>query len=259
MVWPAPVVTAPPPESSSPHAAPGPARQDGQQGECSQEPSPAAACPFSDSPSPRLPFAVRCPRGCSPRNREPGPPLASVNLLPQPGPRGGRLSLHCPRAPPLRLVSWPAAPWRPCSWRPPWLPGGAAAPLPPPGPGSPWRADAAMRLALHPTGETGHRAGRILLAEPGLEALGIYGRRSPGSRSGAPPPSPAWPASPCWPATTPSPPGSGGDSRRGRPLLRARRRRRSGPRPAARFAARGLHPAGGASLPGLAEALAHRP
>jgi len=35
-----------------------------------------------------------------------------------------------------------------------------------------------VRLALHPTGETGHRAGRILLAEPGLEALGIYGRRS---------------------------------------------------------------------------------
>ena len=35
-----------------------------------------------------------------------------------------------------------------------------------------------MRLALHPTGETGRRAGRILLAEPGLEALGIYGRRS---------------------------------------------------------------------------------
>ena len=36
-----------------------------------------------------------------------------------------------------------------------------------------------MRLALHPTGDTGHRAGRILLAEPGLEALGIYGRRTP--------------------------------------------------------------------------------
>lgn len=36
-----------------------------------------------------------------------------------------------------------------------------------------------MRLALHPAGEIGHRAGRILLAEPGLEALGIYGHRSP--------------------------------------------------------------------------------
>lgn len=35
-----------------------------------------------------------------------------------------------------------------------------------------------MRLALHPTGDTGHRAGRILLAEPDLEALGIYGHRS---------------------------------------------------------------------------------
>jgi hypothetical protein len=36
-----------------------------------------------------------------------------------------------------------------------------------------------VRLALHPTGEAGHRAGRILLAEPSLEALGIYGHRSP--------------------------------------------------------------------------------
>ena len=38
-----------------------------------------------------------------------------------------------------------------------------------------------MRLALHPTGEIGQRAGRILLAEPGLHALGIYGRRPRGS------------------------------------------------------------------------------
>jgi len=38
-----------------------------------------------------------------------------------------------------------------------------------------------VRLALHSTGETGRRAGRILLAEPGLEALGLYGRSSPGS------------------------------------------------------------------------------
>jgi hypothetical protein len=38
-----------------------------------------------------------------------------------------------------------------------------------------------MRLALHPTSEVGHRAGRILLAEAGLEALGIYGPRSPGT------------------------------------------------------------------------------
>jgi len=35
-----------------------------------------------------------------------------------------------------------------------------------------------MRLALHPTTEIGHRAGRILLGEPDLEALGIYGHRS---------------------------------------------------------------------------------
>lgn len=36
-----------------------------------------------------------------------------------------------------------------------------------------------MRLALHSTGEVGRRAGRILLAEADLAALGIYGRRSP--------------------------------------------------------------------------------
>ena len=35
-----------------------------------------------------------------------------------------------------------------------------------------------MRLALHPTTEAGQRAGRILLGEPDLEALGIYGHRS---------------------------------------------------------------------------------
>jgi len=35
-----------------------------------------------------------------------------------------------------------------------------------------------MRLALHPTTEAGHRAGRILLSEHELEALGIYGHRS---------------------------------------------------------------------------------
>lgn len=35
-----------------------------------------------------------------------------------------------------------------------------------------------MRLALHPTSETGHRAGRILLGERDLGALGIYGHRS---------------------------------------------------------------------------------
>ena len=34
-----------------------------------------------------------------------------------------------------------------------------------------------MRLALHPTSDTGHRAGRLLLAEADLEALGIYGHR----------------------------------------------------------------------------------
>lgn len=38
-----------------------------------------------------------------------------------------------------------------------------------------------MRLALHPTTEIGQRAGRILLAEADLEALGIYGRRGPGT------------------------------------------------------------------------------
>ena len=37
-----------------------------------------------------------------------------------------------------------------------------------------------MRIALHPTGEAGRRAGRILLAEAGLEALGIYGSRASG-------------------------------------------------------------------------------
>lgn len=36
-----------------------------------------------------------------------------------------------------------------------------------------------MRLALHPSGDVGHRAGRILLAERDLEALGVYGHRSP--------------------------------------------------------------------------------
>lgn len=36
-----------------------------------------------------------------------------------------------------------------------------------------------MRLALHPTTDTGDRAGRLLLAEPDLEALGIYGHRGP--------------------------------------------------------------------------------
>lgn len=34
-----------------------------------------------------------------------------------------------------------------------------------------------MRLALHPTTDTGHRAGRVLLADAELEALGIYGHR----------------------------------------------------------------------------------
>src|SRR4030042_561750 len=38
-----------------------------------------------------------------------------------------------------------------------------------------------MRLALHPTTEAGHRAGRILLSEPDLEALGGYGNRSRGT------------------------------------------------------------------------------
>ncbi|HSQ37461.1 MAG TPA: hypothetical protein VLS92_06180 [Acidimicrobiia bacterium] len=38
-----------------------------------------------------------------------------------------------------------------------------------------------MRLALHPTTEAGQRAGRILLSEPELEALGIYGHRSGGT------------------------------------------------------------------------------
>lgn len=38
-----------------------------------------------------------------------------------------------------------------------------------------------MRLALHPTGEIGQRAGRILLAEAELEALGIYGHRGTGT------------------------------------------------------------------------------
>jgi hypothetical protein len=34
-----------------------------------------------------------------------------------------------------------------------------------------------VRIALHPTTEIGHRAGRILLGEADLEALGIYGYR----------------------------------------------------------------------------------
>jgi hypothetical protein len=38
-----------------------------------------------------------------------------------------------------------------------------------------------MRLALHPTTDVGHRAGRILLSEPELEALGLYGYRSRGT------------------------------------------------------------------------------
>ena len=36
-----------------------------------------------------------------------------------------------------------------------------------------------MRIALHPTTDAGHRAGRLLLAEADLEALGIYGHRGP--------------------------------------------------------------------------------
>jgi hypothetical protein len=38
-----------------------------------------------------------------------------------------------------------------------------------------------MRLALHATTEVGLRVGRILLAEPSLEALGFYGPRRPGT------------------------------------------------------------------------------
>jgi len=38
-----------------------------------------------------------------------------------------------------------------------------------------------VRLALHPTRDVGHRAGRILTAEAALEALGIYGHRGPGT------------------------------------------------------------------------------
>ncbi|MBN2113124.1 MAG: hypothetical protein JW785_03250 [Acidimicrobiia bacterium] len=38
-----------------------------------------------------------------------------------------------------------------------------------------------MRLAIHPTRDVGHRAGRILAAEAALEALGIYGHRGPGT------------------------------------------------------------------------------
>lgn len=34
-----------------------------------------------------------------------------------------------------------------------------------------------MRIALHATGDIGQRAGRILLAEPSLTALGLYGAR----------------------------------------------------------------------------------
>ena len=116
-----------------------------------------------------------------------------------------------------------------------------------------------MRLALHPTGEIGHRAGRILLAEAGLEALGIYGHR-----------------------------GTGTEERRATaitslagytvlasddavaPLDLARLALDDGlscvlaadtdppPGLAARFAARGLTLLSAASLPGLAEALAHR-
>lgn len=36
-----------------------------------------------------------------------------------------------------------------------------------------------MRIALHPTTDVGHRAGRLLLAEADLDALGIYGHRGP--------------------------------------------------------------------------------
>jgi hypothetical protein len=38
-----------------------------------------------------------------------------------------------------------------------------------------------VRLALHPTTPSGHRAGRILLAEATLEALGIFGHRGTGT------------------------------------------------------------------------------
>ena len=116
-----------------------------------------------------------------------------------------------------------------------------------------------MRLALHPTGETGHRAGRILLAEPSLEALGIYGHRSP---------------------TTEERRATAITSLAGFAVLATddtvapldlaaiavddglscvlAADTDPGPDLAARFATRGLSLLVAASLPGLAEALAHR-
>ena len=116
-----------------------------------------------------------------------------------------------------------------------------------------------MRLALHPTGETGHRAGRILLAEPGLEALGIYGHRSPAAeerRATAITTLAGFSVLASDDAVAPLDLAAIAVEDGLSCVLAADVA--PGPELAARFAARGLSLLVGASLPGLAEALAHR-
>ena len=116
-----------------------------------------------------------------------------------------------------------------------------------------------MRLALHPTGETGHRAGRILLAEPGLEALGIYGHRSPAAeerRATAITSLAGFAVLASDDAVAPLDLAAIAVEDGLSCALAADVA--PGPDLAARFAARGLSLLVAASLPGLAEALAHR-
>lgn len=116
-----------------------------------------------------------------------------------------------------------------------------------------------MRLALHPTGETGHRAGRILLAEPGLEALGVYGHRSPAAeerRATAITSLAGFAVLASDDAVAPLDLAAIAVEDGLSCVLAADVQ--PGPELAARFAGRGLSLLVAASLPGLAEALAHR-
>jgi hypothetical protein len=116
-----------------------------------------------------------------------------------------------------------------------------------------------VRLALHPTSETGHRAGRILLAEPGLEALGVYGHRSPATeerRATAITSLAGFTVLATDDAVAPLDLAAIAVDDGLSCVLAADTE--PGPALAARFATRGLSLLVAASLPGLAEALAHR-
>lgn len=116
-----------------------------------------------------------------------------------------------------------------------------------------------MRLALHPTGDTGHRAGRILLGEARLEALGIYGHRSPTAeerRATAITSLAGFAVLASDDAVAPLDLAAIAVEDGLSCVLAADVT--PGPGLAARFATRGLSLLVAASLPGLAEALAHR-